>query len=72
MFEFSSQINELKKEETRLSDLIGTFRNDLKTARSDLKKFRKARTQLEKISGIISEEGDTVANLLDESLDDEE
>lgn len=56
MFEFSNQIAELKSEEARLSEEIGILRTQLKEAREDLKKFRKARTQLEKISGIISDD----------------
>lgn len=58
MFEFTSQIAELKSEEARLADEIGTLRMNLKEARDNLKKFRKARTQLEKISGIISDDAD--------------
>lgn len=58
MFEFTAQINELKSEEARLSEEIGILRKDLATSREALKKFRKARTQLEKISGIITEDAE--------------
>lgn len=58
MFDFSVQITQLLDEETRLSAEVAEMSDKILNSKRDYRRIRKARVQLQKISGLIPDSVD--------------